>query len=100
MADNFWQEPYKKEPTEQKSKENKQIEHDELQKDLQFLLETPQGKRFFKALLQSTYVFESMPINNKEWYAWYEGRRSIGLMLYHRVLALGIHYLNQIQGVD
>lgn len=100
MSKDFWQEPYIKDQVAKNIQENKQIEHNELQKDLQFLLESPQGKRFIKALFQSTYVFESMPIGNKEWYAWHEGRRSIGLMLYHRVLALGINYLMPLQGED
>lgn len=70
----------------------------QIQNDLLSLAKTPQGRRFLKYLLEAAGVFESMPVANQAMYAYCEGRRSMGLMLYHRLYALGPQYLIQIQG--
>lgn len=70
----------------------------QLQNDLKSMADTVQGRRFLKYLLDCSGVFESMPVGNKDMYAYCEGRRSMGLMLYHRLQALDPQYLITIQG--
>lgn len=69
-----------------------------LQSDLLTLAKMPQGRRFLKHLLDTAGVFEPMPVNSQALYAYCEGRRSMGLMLYRRLYALGPQYIIQIQG--
>lgn len=69
----------------------------QFQADLQFIAQSEQGRRFLKDLLLASGVFAEIPVANPNMYAYYEGRRSLGLMLYHRLYALGADYLIQIQ---
>lgn len=73
----------------------------QFQADLLFIAKSEQGRRFLKDLLLAAGVFAEIPVANPNLYAYYEGRRSLGLMLYHRLYALGskngANYLMQIQ---
>lgn len=68
------------------------------QHDLQFLAESVQGRRFLKYLLDFAGIFDAMPVGSKDIYAYYEGRRSMGLMLYHGLYGINPRYLIDIQG--
>lgn len=110
---NFWQE--QKSPLQQESPlQNEENEltgygqaeqngprglfrQEQFQADLLHITQSVQGRRFLRQLLLMTGVFEEIPIGNAAYYAYLEGRRSLGLMLYHRLYALGINYLAQIQ---
>lgn len=70
----------------------------QLQNDLKSMADTVHGRRFLKYLLDCAGVFESMPVGSRDMYAYCEGRRSMGLMLYHRLQALDPQYLITIQG--
>lgn len=74
-----------------------QFRREQFQSDLLHLTQSAQGRRFLKQLLLITGVFEEIPIGNAAYYAYLEGKRSLGLMLYHRLYALGAGYLMQIQ---
>lgn len=74
-----------------------QFRQEQFQSDLLHLTQSVQGRRFLRQLLVMTGVFEEIPIGNAAYYAYLEGRRSLGLMLYHRLYELGINYLVQIQ---
>ncbi len=82
----FWQE-----------RENNAPQAGQFQADLQFIIQSEQGRRFLKDLLLAAGVFQEIPVANPHLYAYLEGKRSLGLMLYHRLYALGAKYLIQIQ---
>lgn len=74
-----------------------QLKQEQLQADLLHISQSVQGRRFLKELLWETGVFAEIPVGNANVYAYLEGKRSLGLMLYHRLYALGANYLIQIQ---
>lgn len=82
----FWQE-----------KGTQKMPEGQFQADLLFIAQSEQGRRFLKDLLLAAGVFAEIPVANPNLYAYFEGRRSLGLMLYHRLYALGAKYLIQIQ---
>ncbi len=71
-----------------------------VQSDLLAVLGTPQGRRFIRRIFRACGVFEAMPVGDQNLYAWHEGRRSIGLVLYHRIFALGANFTNQLLTED
>ncbi len=105
---NFWQvqdsplSEEEREQTEQRGLTEQnghkgQFKQEQFQSDLLYIAQSVQGRRFLGQLLMMTGVFEEIPIGNAAYYAYLEGKRSLGLMLYHRLYALGINYLAQIQ---
>lgn len=74
-----------------------QLREEQFQADLLHITQSAQGRRFLKQLLYDTGIFAEIPIGNANVYAYLEGKRSLGLMLYHRLYALGANYLIQIQ---
>lgn len=82
----FWQE-----------KGTQKMPEGQFQADLLLIAQSEQGRRFLKDLLLAAGVFAEIPVANPNLYAYFEGRRSLGLMLYHRLYALGAKYLIQIQ---
>lgn len=83
------------EQTEQDRQE--QIRQEQFQADLLHITQSVQGRRFLKRFLHETGIFAEIPIANANVYAYLEGKRSLGLMLYHRLYALGANCLIQIQ---
>lgn len=67
-----------------------------MKSDLLSVLATPQGRRFLRRLFRSCGVFDYTPIGDSALYAWHEGRRSIGLIVYHSVFELGANFINQL----
>lgn len=91
----FWQ-------TEKQSPEQRaELQNERLQEDLLFIARSEQGRRVLKELIFAAGVFSEIPVANANVCAYLEGRRSFGLMLYHRLYALGkeygTNYLMQIQ---
>lgn len=74
-----------------------QLKQEQFQADLLHITQSIQGRRFLKQLLYETGVFAEIPVGNANVYAYLEGKRSLGLMLYHRLYALGANTLIQIQ---
>lgn len=71
-----------------------------MKSDLLAVLSTPQGRRFLRRLFRSCGVFDYIPITDQSLYAWHEGRRSIGLIVYHSVFELGANFINQLLTED
>lgn len=74
-----------------------QLKQEQFEADLLHITQSVQGRRFLKQLLYETGVFAEIPVGNANIYAYLEGKRSLGLMLYHRLYALGANTLIQIQ---
>lgn len=55
------------------------------QDDLEFLLKQPSGKRFIAGMLAEAGVFDKTFTGNSKTY-YNEGRRSIGLELFHEIM--------------
>ena len=70
------------------------------QSDLLHMLRSPQGRRFIRRIFRMCGVFNHMPVGDSAIYAWHEGRRSIGLSLYHQVFGLGQNFINQLLQED
>lgn len=73
-----------------------QAETEEFKNDLRTVLASPQGRRFLRRLLLSCHLFEAIPISDKASFAWYEGQRDLGLVLYHQIASLGQNHMNQL----
>ena len=71
-----------------------------MKSDLLALLNTPQGRRFLRRMLRACGVFDYIPVGDAALYAWHEGRRSVGLIIYHQVFELGANFINQLLGED
>ena len=71
-----------------------------MQSDLLSVLGTVQGRRLVRRMFRACGVFDYMPVGDAALYAWHEGRRSVGLVLYHQVFALGANFINQLLGED
>ncbi len=82
--------------------QTKSVLDDEIlsQSDLLTVLGTAGGRRFVRRIFNACNVFEHMPVGDKSLYAWHEGRRSIGLCLYHQTLSLGPNFINQLLNED
>ncbi|MDE5680780.1 MAG: hypothetical protein K2I05_00310 [Mailhella sp.] len=94
----FWQEKQTVSHEEEMPSYEKKLSYDEeIQNDLSYLVQNAQGRRFLKHLFAETGVFETIPIQNKKSYAYFEGKRSIGLALYHRLYALDPEHILHIQ---
>lgn len=91
MRENFWQDG---------GEEREKMQEERLRADLQWLAGQAQGRRFLKYLFGVSGIFEAMPVGNHDMYAYCEGRRSMGLMLYHAVYALGAEHIIKIQGEE
>lgn len=71
-----------------------------MKSDLLAVLGTAQGRRLLRRVFRTCGVFDYMPVGDAALYAWHEGRRSVGLVLYHQVFALGANFINQLLGED
>ena len=71
-----------------------------MKSDLLAVLSTAQGRRLVRRMFRACGVFDYMPVGDAALYAWHEGRRSVGLILYHQVFALGANFINQLLGED
>lgn len=67
-----------------------------MKSDLLSVLASPQGRRFLRRIFRACGVFDYTPIGDTALYAWHEGRRSIGLIVYHSVFELGANFINQL----
>lgn len=71
-----------------------------MKSDLLTVLGTAQGRRLVRRMFRACGVFDYMPVGDAALYAWHEGRRSVGLILYHQVFGLGANFINQLLGED
>lgn len=95
----FWlaKEPGENSLQSEQQTRQEQLKQEQFQADLLHITQSVQGRRFLKRLLYETGVFAEIPVANANVYAYLEGKRSLGLMLYHRLYALGANCLIQIQ---
>lgn len=68
--------------------------------DLLTVLSSVQGRRFVRRIFRTCHVFDSIPVGEANLHAWHEGRRSVGLIVYHQVFGLGANFINQLLSED